>query len=57
MTFTEIKEMGGKTIPTILTIIPQHKEGNRTIVKYTEADFDIKIDESIFSQRNLQRGN
>ncbi|HDR90975.1 MAG TPA: outer membrane lipoprotein-sorting protein, partial [candidate division Zixibacteria bacterium] len=55
MEFQEIKEMGGKTIPTVMELTPQNKEGHKTIVRYKEVDFDIPLDDGIFSLRNLQK--
>jgi hypothetical protein len=44
-------------MPAVMEILPQKKDGNSTIVTYKTATFDKKIDERIFSQRNLQKGN
>ncbi|MBN2693555.1 outer membrane lipoprotein-sorting protein [bacterium] len=53
--FKEIKELGGKKIPTVIEIVPLTKEGYKTVFKYVEAKFDIELDESTFSLRNLQK--
>ena len=53
--FLEIKDMGGRKIPTIMEIVPLNKEGHSTRITYIKADFDIKLDSNIFSLRNLQR--
>lgn len=55
MKFKEIKEMGGRKIPTVMEIIPLNKEGHSTRITYIKADFDIKLDSNIFSLRNLRR--
>jgi len=55
MEFKDIKEIGGKTIPTVMELTPQNKEGHKTIVRYKEAEFDISLDDEIFSLRNLQK--
>ena len=56
MNFLEIIELGGKTLPTLMEVIPQNKEGNKTVIRYNKAQFDIELDDGIFSLRNLKRG-
>lgn len=56
MEFKEIKQMGGKTIPAVMELTPQSKEGNKTIIRYLKVDFDIPIKEDVFSLRNLKKG-
>ncbi|MDQ7798888.1 MAG: outer membrane lipoprotein-sorting protein [Candidatus Edwardsbacteria bacterium] len=56
MEFKEIKVMGGKTIPTVMELIPQNKEGSRTVIRYLKTDFDIPLKDDIFSLRNLKKG-
>lgn len=55
--FLEIKEMGGREMPTIIEIIPEDKPGNKTVLKTHKADFDISIEKSFFSQQNLRSLN
>jgi len=54
MFFKEVKTFGKRTIPAVMELIPTHKEGNKTIVRYLDAKFDINIDKGIFSLRNLR---
>ena len=35
-------------------MIPQNKEGHKTIVRYIEIEFDAKLDCETFTLRNLQ---
>ncbi|MBN1914642.1 MAG: outer membrane lipoprotein-sorting protein [Parachlamydiales bacterium] len=51
----EIKELGGKMIPTVLEMIPLHKKNHKTIVRYREMTFNKSLDPGIFSLRNLQK--
>jgi hypothetical protein len=39
-----------------MELIPMTKEGHKTVVEYLEADFDIDIDKTYFSLRNLRKG-
>ena len=56
MVFKELKTFGKRTIPAVMELIPVNKEGNKTIVRYSEAKFDIPIDKEVFSLRNLRTG-
>ncbi|HPS30904.1 MAG TPA: outer membrane lipoprotein-sorting protein, partial [bacterium] len=53
MSFSGIKEMGGKIIPSVMEIIPLNKKGNSTKITYLNGKFDIKLDPETFSLRNL----
>ena len=55
MNFKEIKSFDGKTIPSVMEMIPQNKEGHKTVVRFVEAEFDQEIDEKVFTRRNLQK--
>ena len=55
MTGTKIKEMGGRTIPTHWEMIPHDNPGQKTIMDYIKITFNIKIDNSFFSQQNMKR--
>jgi outer membrane lipoprotein-sorting protein len=54
MNFKEPKVFGKRTIPSVMELIPSHKPGNITIIRYLDAQFDIKLSEDIFSLRNLR---
>jgi len=54
MLFKEIKSFGKKKIPSVMELIPVNKKNQKTIIRYLEIQFDIKIDKSIFSLRNLR---
>lgn len=55
MTFGEIKEMGGRTIPTALTMRPLDKPEEFTRVSYLEITFDVDLEPELFSLRSLQQ--
>lgn len=54
-TLSDIKKLGDRTIPTHMEIIPADKPGNRTILDITRITYDEPIQESFFSQQNMQR--
>jgi outer membrane lipoprotein-sorting protein len=47
--------MDGRKIFTHWEMIPDDKPGNKTIMDYTKMQFNIKIDESFFSEQNMKR--
>jgi len=52
--FSEIKKFGDRKIPSVMEIVPQHKKGHKTIMRYLKAQFDIKVDKDMFSLRHLR---
>ena len=55
MNFKDVKSFDGKTIPSVMEMMPQNKEGHKTVVRFVDAEFDKGIDEKIFTRRNLQK--
>lgn len=52
--YGEIKTFGERTIPAVMEMVPQHKEGHKTVIRYHVLQFDIKIDSETFSLRHLR---
>ena len=52
---SEIKQMDDRKIPTRLEMIPADEEGHKTILIFDKIKFDVKLDESFFSQQNMKR--
>lgn len=52
--FKDLKLFGQRRIPATMELIPQNKEGHKTVIRYLALEFDKKLDESVFSLRNLQ---
>ncbi len=52
---SEIKNIDGRTIPTLWEMIPIEKTNNKTVLEYHKIQFNIKIDESFFSQQNMTK--
>ncbi len=55
--FKDIKLFGSRKIPATMELIPQNKQGQKTVIRYVAMEFDKKLDDAIFSLRNLQSGN
>jgi len=51
----DIKEMGGRIIPTYWEMIPMDKPGEKTVFIYNKIEFNFNVDESFFSERNMKR--
>lgn len=51
---SDLKTMDGRLIPTYIELIPAENEGYKTILKITDIKFNIKIEESFFSQQNMK---
>lgn len=55
MTFAEFQTMGGRLVPSVMTVTPVDKPTERTMVIYSDIVFDVGLDESFFSLRNLKQ--
>ncbi len=55
MELKEIKPMGGRTVPTVIELIPLNKKNRRTIIRYISAEFDAPLDKDIFTLRTLKK--
>jgi outer membrane lipoprotein-sorting protein len=53
-TYSDIRTFGDRTLPATMEMIPQNKEGHKTVIRYLKAEFDIDFDREIFSLRNLR---
>ncbi len=56
MIYGDIKEIGGRTIPTTMILEPKTKEGHRTTVTYLTAQFNVNVPDDIFTLRHLKQG-
>lgn len=52
---SDIREIGGRVLPTRLELIPEDNPGHKTVMQYLNADFSPDLDEEFFSQHNLRR--
>ena len=50
-----VKQLDGKTLPSIMEVIPAEEEGHKTIIEYIDLAFDKPIKESFFSIQNMKR--
>jgi outer membrane lipoprotein-sorting protein len=55
MNLDQVKMMGGRLLPSRMTVVPYNKPGESTEISYVEISFDIKISDTFFSLRNLKQ--
>lgn len=54
MEFKEIKEFDNRQIPSVMELVPQNKEGHKTVIKYLDLDYNPPLSDEIFSLRHLR---
>ena len=50
----EMKVLDGRFLPTVIELIPADSPGNMTVLKIIEMKFNVKMEESFFSQQNMK---
>lgn len=55
LTKAVIREIGGRKIPTELTMIPHDKTGNKTVVSVLSGDFRAELNANFFTQETMKR--
>ena len=55
MHFREIRTFGTRLIPALVEMVPQNREGHKTVIRYLDIIFDQEIAEDVFSLRNLRK--
>jgi hypothetical protein len=53
----DIKNFGDRDIPSRMEIIPADKEGEKTVLIFTNLVFNQPIDDSFFSKQNMKKVN
>jgi outer membrane lipoprotein-sorting protein len=52
---SDVKLMDDREMPTRMEMIPADKPGQKTVMVFNKIKFNIKIDESFFSQQNMKQ--
>jgi len=55
LTYHDVRELGGRRLPTTMRMVPADKPDEMTEVTYEAIEFDLKLDDDLFSLRTLQR--
>jgi len=56
MRFEDVRAVGERMVPHRWSMTPLDKEGHRTSIEIESIAFDVDIDDSVFTTRNLKRG-
>jgi len=54
MEYSDVRRFGERLLPSTMTVIPENKEGHKTVIRYETAQFDAGVDSDVFSLRNLR---
>ena len=54
MSSYELKMLGGRLIPTRMEMQPADKQGQKTVLSYSAAEFDFDIDDDFFSLNQMR---
>ena len=55
MRFDNIQDVGGRAVPMVMTLIPAKKPDEKTQVTYTSLQFDVAMQDSMFSLQGLKQ--
>lgn len=55
MTLSEVKQMGGRRLPTVLRMVPADKPEEMTEIIYKKIEFGVDLNKSFFSISKLRR--
>jgi hypothetical protein len=53
--YSEVRTLGGRELPTMLTVVPADKPAESTVIRYDAIEFDVPLASDTFSLRTLQR--
>ena len=56
ITYSDTKELGGRKVPTKMTLRPLLKDGHETVIVYDDLAFDVELPDNTFTVTNLRRG-
>jgi len=52
---SDVKQMDDRILPTKLEMIPMNKKGQKTTLTFNRIKFNLKLEESFFSQENMRK--
>jgi outer membrane lipoprotein-sorting protein len=55
MTFSKIKMLGGREVPTVMVLIPEDKPGEKTVITYDSLELGLGLKPDFFSRDTLTR--
>ena len=54
LTFSDVRQLGGRTVPATMLLEPADRPGEFTKITTTAMDFDVKFDDRTFSLQSLK---
>jgi hypothetical protein len=55
MTFSKVADLGGRNLPTMVSMVPEEKPEESTNIHYKKMEYDLDLEDDFFSLRTLQR--
>ena len=55
LSFSKIKKMHDRKIPTVMEMVPMNKEGHKTVIKFIDIKFNVPLNDDVFTLSNLKR--
>jgi len=55
LVLSDIRRMGDRVIPTRLEMFPADDPGHKTVIEYSDLEFDLGLKESFFSMQKMKR--
>jgi hypothetical protein len=55
ITYSDVRDLGGRLLPATLRAVPADKPGESTVVVYRDIAFDLPVADDLFSLRSLQK--
>jgi hypothetical protein len=55
MVLEDVRWIGGRRVPTVMRVIPEREEGRSTEFRYLSVEFDVDLDDGMFSLAHLER--
>lgn len=51
----QVKNLGGKLLPSLLEVIPADEPGNKTMIEYVSLEFDKPMNDNFFSVQQMKK--
>ena len=55
MSWSDVKEIDGDLVPMVMTVQPANKPDEYTKITYLELEFDVEIEDSLFTTQSLKQ--
>jgi len=55
MSFLDIKEMGGRSFPSVMRVEPAEDQGEFTEIRYADMQFDVELEDRLFTLQSLKK--